>query len=193
MGSQLPPMNRQRLARKGKAFLISFIALFLWANASAAGDGAKETFLDAQRLAEDHQTDFAFLEYLSILKKYPEDPLVPEAAFGAAEYYFLQKNFEGAKKLFEQWRHPSLETSSDIVRLAYLYQCASKLGRLKEAREIESSLKEALSSKRFLDIFQKKHVEIWTSPLGGRFELRESVDKLEIILNDESFYTATLP
>ena len=135
------------------------------------------------------------MEFSAVLRNYPADPLASKAAFAVGEYHFLRRDFRGAEQFFTRLRPdaPDLKKPADIVGLAYLSLCAQRLGDTERSRALESALKQLLSSGSYLSVFDKNRPREWVSPLGNRFKLRETVDRLEIFSNDKPFYTVELP
>ena len=161
----------------------------LWADQETV----REKVAQAQRYVAEGEIDFAFMEYRSLLEEHSEGPSAQEAAFAIGEYYFNQHNTREAKEAFERFDQEPAEEIPKLLVQVYLLLCARILKDDPTAEILESRLKEVLSSKKLFLAFEENRVQVWTSPLGNRFELREFVDRMEISLNGSSFYSFSLP
>lgn len=170
-------------------------ALSLWGTPEIllAQETARKKIAQAEAYVSEGEIDFAFMEYRAFLKEYPKDPLAERAIFAIGEYYFRQRSTREAKEAFERLSTASLEEIPRLLTTVYLLQCARTSEDTVTVQALEFHLKEILSSRKLFLAFEENRVQEWISPLGNRFELREFVDRLEIVLNDAPFYTIRLP
>lgn len=180
---------------KKALILLSVAGFALWGLQGVQGDQqtARERIAQAEHDVAEGEIDFAFMEYRALLDEYPKDPSAREAAFAIGEYHFKQHNAHEAKRTFEMFDQETAEEIPKLIAQVYLLLCARLLKDDASLQALESHLKEMLSSKKLFLAFEENRVREWTSPLGNHFELREFVDRLEIILNGTPFYAISLP
>jgi|GEM_PF-1565306 len=154
---------------------------------------ARERIAQAERYVTEGEIDFAFMEFRALLEEHPEDPSAREATFAIGEYYFKQHSVREAKGAFEKFSEESTEEIPKLIATAYLLQCARLSEDTSSVQALESHLKEILSSKKIFLAFEENHTQKWNSPLGNHFEVREFVDRMEILLNDVPFCSVSLP
>ena len=178
--------------RKKLALFLVLSASFNLSLTAWAADSAYDRWSSARRQAASNP-DFAFMDYLAILRDYPKSAEASEAAFAVGEYYFDQRDYSGAADTFKHFLSRSEDRLEGLVGLAYLAKSA-ELGGDAPLRELaENTLKQRLASGHFFMLFEDKHEQPWRSPFGRRIVMREYVDRLEITLNGSSFYTVQLP
>jgi len=180
-----------------KALLFTFYAFLLslfWGPGILHGEQTvRERLTQAKRHIAEDEIDFAFMEYQALVRDFPEDPLAQSATFAIGEYYFKQHNTREAKSTFEKFVQEPTEDIQGLLAYVYLLQCARFSEDATSAKLLEHRLKEMLSTTEVFLAFEENRTKEWTSPLGNRFQLREFVDRMEIILNDAPFYTISLP
>ena len=169
----------------------AFLVLGLLAGTGAArADGRWDSARDHAR---NGRRDFAFLEYKAFLRDNEKSPLAREARFAIGEYYFELADLSQARNAFSDVLSGGPSDKLAMLSEVYLLLCARRLDDTASSRSFEESLKELLSSKRFLRLFDGRPPEKWTSPLGNDFRFREDADRMEIDLNGKDFYTIVLP
>ena len=146
----------------------------------------------ASEEAWDTRTDFKFLELQRELRDDPRGPHSRANLFAVGEYYFHENDPEQAAEHFRRFGPSDPQDPEDLVAMVYLVRCAVLAKDVETASALEKKLQDALSSKHFFVSFDEKHVQPWNSPLGNRFDFRESVDRLEILINGSPFYTINL-
>lgn len=136
--------------------------------------------------------DLLFLEVQHRLREEPSSALSPSRRFAAGEYLFEAGNFTQARDSFLKADEDEAAGFHGVLAKVYLTKIAL-LEKDPDAVGALERLKKALSDKRFLSVFGEKRQERWVSPLKNHYTLIESVDKLEVYLNDALFYEIQLP
>lgn len=179
-----------------KKLFVFFAAVTLALPAPAlalAGPAAQERIDSGRRLAREGSPDFAFLEYQASLRLEPDAAQRREATFAVGEYHFRDRNPGPSREAFEETAADPKGGLYRLIALAHLSKLARGEGDGSAADAYDERLKETLSSRKLVLVFEDKKTKRWTSPLGARFQVGESVDRLEILLDGEPFYSATLP
>ena len=138
------------------------------------------------------QPDFKFLEAQRGLREDPNGPHARENLFAMGEYYFQENILPGAVDCFRRFMPRVMTKTEDLIASAYLVRCFSLTGNTQAALALKLELEEALSSRFFFASFHDHRDWSWLSPLGNRFNLSESIDRLDITLNDNPFYAIDL-
>lgn len=167
-----------------KTSLISFVGVLTITIVFSLPSKAEET-LDA-----DH--DFKFMEIQRDLHENPNGPQAREELFAIGEYYFQEQNPSLAADYFKRFGPSELKKTEDLIATAYLAQCAKLTGDTGSEGVFKEKMEEMLSSQSYFVSFNNKRVWSWRSPLGNRFDFRELVDRMEILINDNLFYTISL-
>lgn len=169
-----------RRSAAGAAMAAGFAFLVVLCSSSAAED------LSSGR-------DFKFMELRMRLREAPEGgPQARRCLFGMGEYYFSQKSPAQAAEYFRRFDPRTSQSTEDLLAAVYLLQCASFEQDARTVVRLENELLEALSSRRFFAAFDDARSQTWSSELGYRYDFREEVDRWEILLNGEPFYTIRL-
>jgi hypothetical protein len=151
--------------------------------------GAGVTPLFASETVPNH---FRYMELERQLSETPGGPEARPNLFGVGEYFYAIGQKAAAAAYFKKMVPSPEEGPMDLVATVYLLLCARASGDHAAAAEFEESLKEALSSRRFIGIFKDSRSQTWRSPMENRYDLREEVDRLEVRVNGQALHTVEL-
>jgi hypothetical protein len=142
----------------------------------------------ARRHAARGEPGFAVVEYETVYRQMPSQP---DAAFAVGEHRFRRGQYPAAAEAFTALADH--DTVEGILAAVHLRQCAEMAGDAEASALWEERLKDRLASRRYVKLFASGSIYRWTSPLGVRYELHESVDRMEIRRDGDSFHTISLP
>ena len=176
--------------------LILLTFLLLSPSKTLLAEGSLQEELQRAALyGKEEKWDFAFLELREILRQYPDGPHVSEVEFSIAEYLFQQGSYSEAWETLKGCLSKFTPASTQfLLARVYLLLCQEKTNvNTPTTKLLLGELKRELSSQKFFVAFDERRTRTWQSPLGIRYTLHEFVDRLEILKNEASFYTISLP
>ncbi len=138
----------------------------------------------AVKAARSGDLDFAFMNYRSILLRYPRSPFAQQALFAKGEYYYSLPDFPQARLVFEEYVKKYPESEAKMFALVYLMKIA--LADQDQATADELS-RELINLKQVSLVFRDFKEYSFLSPMNNQYRAVFHIDKIEIFLNGEPF------
>jgi hypothetical protein len=139
---------------------------------------------EAIDLAKQGENDFAFMDFDSILKDYPNSRHSMAAAFALGEYYFLQNNLPMASETFENFYTQYPQHQEALVALAYLFKIAKTQNH---PNDLEKYRNQAASFRQLTFIFNDKKSFKFISGFQRKYTLIYYINKVELYVNGKLF------
>jgi tetratricopeptide (TPR) repeat protein len=139
---------------------------------------------DAIGFAKQGQSDFAFMDFRSILQEYPHSRYSMAAEFALGEYYFLQNNLDMASITFSHFylQYPHREEA--MIALGYLYQIAKMENKPEDVKKYRTK---AVSFRHLTFIFKENKLFNFISGLQRKHKLVYYINKVELYVNGQLF------
>jgi hypothetical protein len=163
-------------------FIIS-ISIILYAAVAFAGEDATK-YAQARKMAKAGQKDFAFMQYQTILRDYPNSRFTEPALFGKGEYYFLIEDYRQAKEAFEGFLTQFPKSNGRMFALAYLWRIAKLQNDEATAQDLANQI---VTQKQVSLVFRDRKEYKYLSPLNNNFLAAIHIDKIEVYLGGELF------
>lgn len=168
--------------RKYLSILVFLWALSLVPPAFAAGDA--RIYFKARQFAQNGNHDFAFMQYRSLLRQYPESKYAKEALFAHGEYFFLIPDYDKAAAAFREFVDRYPEDKGKLFAMAYLLQIARLQGR-REA--VEQYTRDIATLQQLSLVFREFKEYRYLSPLERRHRAVFQIDTIEFFIQGEPF------
>ncbi len=141
---------------------------------------------------ESAEQDFLFLEMERALREEPASPKTPARLFAVGEYLFDMKRFPEAADCFRKAEKKPLSAVQTFLSKVYLAEIARLVTGDTEPAEL-ADIKESLAERNFFTMSGKTKKQVWRSLLHNRYEVVESVDRIDVYRNGSVFYVVSLP
>jgi len=139
---------------------------------------------EAIGFAKQGETDFAFMDFQTILDDCPHSRHCLGAQFALGEYYFLQNNLPMASEAFEDFYAQYPQHEEALIALAYLFQIAKIENR---PHDMEGYRSKAASFRQLTFIFNDKKSFRFSSGFQRKYKLVYYINKVELYVNDKLF------
>lgn len=163
-----------------KAWTVFVMGLQLFLAAGAYAGEVDLQWKRAVMLAKQGQTDFAFVDFDFIARRYPESRYAMPAQFAQGEYYFLHNQRPAAIATFEDFTVKYPKSKESLLAMAYLYAAAKDRG---DAQAMDKYRKELASSQQTKFIFKDTRSFEFISAFQRRHKVTFSIDKIEVTVN----------
>ena len=163
--------------------LFIFAILSLSSSPAFAGEDAR-LYAEARKMAQAGQTDFAFMQYQTILRDYPSSRFTEQALFAEGEYNFMVQNYDQAKEAFQSFLIHYPDSKGKMFALIHLWRIAQIQNDAAAAKNFE---KEVVTQKQVSLVFRDRKEYQYISPLNHIFKAAIHIDKIEIYAGGELF------
>jgi len=167
--------------------ILGYIAIFFLVFSLAQVSYAQEDkvlYHSGVNAALNGETDFAFVEFHSLVNGYRRSPYYKEALFGVGEYYYSIKDYANAAGSFSKFIEHYSEAASLPFAIAYLI----KINKLAGTPQIIYDLKRKLIEFMQLSLLFSEFKEYTcTSALNRQYKARYFIDKIEIYIDGKLF------
>ena len=106
---------------KSALILLGFLIIFC--DIGHAAEGGK-LYAKAYKSAKAGDIEFAFMQYRSLLRNYPNSRFKKEALFAKGEYYFLISRYKEAALAFQEYIKDYPDSKGAVFALLYLFKIA---------------------------------------------------------------------
>jgi len=164
--------------------IVLFAAILLFGTPAAhAGEDGK-LYKKGLYFARSGQAEFAFMQYRTILLKYPDSRYREDATFAMGEYFFAVNDRVAAKEKFTEYVRDFPEGKGKIFALAYLL----KIAGLEEDKDSSQKLRNDIITFRQISLVFRNYKEYtYRSPLNKNYRALFLIDKIEISLQGAEF------
>ncbi len=174
-----------------RGFLFSLFFLINITPGLAEQDG-REEYVKACRFIKQREYDFAFLEFRSIIRDFPDSRYARESEFAIGEYLFMQKMYWESIKNFSEYIRDYPDSNGAIFAKAYILKIMEDIENLtaEQKKDIENIKTELFSEPLFLLFSEYKEIS-YRSAFNNNFSIRYYVDIIKVYKNDKIFVTVT--
>jgi outer membrane protein assembly factor BamD (BamD/ComL family) len=171
-------------------FIIGLIFVLSGQNVYAGEAGIR--YDKAVRCIKLKQPDFAFMEFKSILRDFPESPLAQKSMFAIAEYCYDHKMYYDAILNFTEYINNNPRSKADVFAKAYLLKIMEEIKdpTWEEKRMLEKAKEDFFSKPLFL-LSSKYKETSYKSVARNEFRIRYYIDKAEVYRNGQLFVKIT--
>ncbi len=140
----------------------------------------EEEYFCAKEAVESGYKDFAFVNFLSIVKNSPGSRYRQDALFAVIEYYFLSSNYTDAFSASVELLDNYPDSEMRPFVLFYLLKISQAWGNDDLTKIVQTQIK---NLKRIVLIFKETEDYKFKSPLGLSYRVAYYIDKLEFYLD----------
>lgn len=164
-----------------------FLALINLACATTAGllDARYQAILNDIR---NENLDFAYLKMNSYVKDYPASKHLKEVRFALCEYDYKFKKYKDAINKLSEYINDYRSDESAIFAKVLLYKILSEY---QKEPSLTETIKEEFFAKSLFLVFSESKSKKFNSIINNSYRIINYVDKIEVIRNDELFFTVT--
>ncbi len=173
----------ERVIMKFKIIGLSILLSVLFSGVGHAGED-RGLYSRAMKSAKQGDADFAFMNYRSILREYPQSKFKEQALFAHAEYSFLLKHYDESVALFTTFVQDYPDSKGKLFALAYLLKIAGEKG---DQKEVEAIRKQIISLRKISLVFRNFKKYKYRSPFYRYWKAIIYIDKIEFYINGELF------
>ncbi len=168
---------------KFKTLLLFLFFLFVLGDKVYSAEDAT-LYATAIKQAKAGNSDFAFMQYRSILIGFPNSKYREYALFATGEYYFSFPKYEEAKNAFTTLVTDYPNFKGKLFAMAYLF----KMAELKKDMAFKEKIrKEIINLQQVSLIFRKSKEYKYHSPMNRTFKAIFYIDMIEFYSEGELF------
>lgn len=168
-----------------KIFSLVFLCIWSVSCASLAGDRILyNRAVDSARNSDFNTTFFALRQ---LLREYPESNYIPDTKFALGEYYFKQNNYRESLGMLSDFLDNYPQHQARVFALAMVYKLFKEYASDKTLEAFDIKIKDKFFNKPLFLLFSRSRNKTYHSFLDTNFTIREYIDKIEILKDNESF------
>ncbi|MFC1624181.1 tol-pal system YbgF family protein [Candidatus Omnitrophota bacterium] len=160
--------------------------------AAGPSHGGKGQYDRAVRYVKEHNYDIALMEFLSIIRNFPESIYAKRSLFAIGEYFYEKNAYSEAIKHFTKYIGDYPDYDDAIFARAYLLKIIEDVKESPEENKvfIENIEADFFSQPLFL-LFSEYKEETYKSALRNDFTIHHYIDMIEVYRNGELFIKLT--
>ena len=167
--------------------VIGLIIIFSTQELYAVGF-ARAGYDAAVRYIRKKQPDFALLEFRSVTRDFPKNPLAQKSMFAIAEYYYDNKMYYDAVRGFTGYIKNYPDSKANVFARAYLLKITEEIkDPTWEEKKMFDNIKQDLFSEPLLLLFREYKETSYKSPFQNVFKIRYYIDNIEVYRNGKLF------
>lgn len=163
--------------------IILAMALLLMSREVFCGDESV-LYSQARQFAKDGNYHFAFLNFDSLVKTYPESKLSEKSLFAVGEYYFSVSSYILAQETFAIFGKKYPKSAARIFALFYLLRISQIQNNDANIAALEN---EILQSRQSTFLFKDSKEYRYVSAFLKKYKAKYFIDRIEITINNEFF------
>lgn len=122
-----------------------------------------------------------------LLRDYPDSRYVADTKFALGEYYFRENVYQDSYNIFLDFLENYPEHQATPFALAMIHKLLMKYNQGKMYMPLNEKIRNKFFNKPLFLLFSKSRNKTYHSLLNTRFIIREYIDKIEILKDNETF------
>ena len=159
---------------------------------AGSGHGGRGQYDRAVQYVKEHNHDIALMEFLSIIRNFPESIYAQKSLFAIGEYFYEKNAYSEAIKHFTKYIRDYPDYDDAIFARAYLLKIIKGAKEAPEENKvIIKNIESDFFSKPLFLLFSEYKEETYRSALQNDFTIHHYIDMVEVYRNGELFIKLT--